>query len=180
MINCAIARNEARKAALKTKANLFMFLDDDIVLPAGSLAQMALHSFPVIRGYYPLRGPFPRYSGGCWVADNTFQHFPHIMSAGLVKSDLVGMGWVLIRRDVLEQIEFEPGIDTELQDTHGNNLILDESGAFSNACLDLDIPLFLDGHCVCNHIGIKDNKPTKQPNEKDTNEPPMLQPSQCN
>jgi hypothetical protein len=150
-LNCARNRNLARELALRHNADHFLFLDDDIVLPTGAIANLLSHQKPIIGGWFPILNS-DRWVGGRWVADNTFYNFRR-PERSVVRTDLVPLGCCLMNRAVLEQIEFEGGIDRECVEAGcGQRALLGECLAFSNRAADLGWPLYLDGAIICEHL----------------------------
>jgi hypothetical protein len=158
--NCSRNRNEVRQRALETDADYVLFLDDDIVIPRGTVSQLLSHRLPVVCGWYPIltvdtgdkRARTVFYVGGRWVADNTFFSYTEVQKS-VVKTDAVAMGCALVRRDVLEKIEFEAGINTfAVQANTQQQIVIGECGAFGSRCLDLGIQPYIDGSVVCEHL----------------------------
>jgi hypothetical protein len=149
--NCHRNRNEARERALKSDADYFLFLDDDVVLPQRALATLLAQRKEVVGGYYPILGT-DKYVCGRWVADNTFCNFLCIQP-GLTKSDIVGLGCALISRNVLEKVPFEGGTNLVCKDVRtGQDMIVGECGMFGNRVADLGIPMYMCGEVLCEHL----------------------------
>jgi GT2 family glycosyltransferase len=148
-INIAIARNHARALALKKDASHYFWLDDDIVPPRHAISSLLSHNKPVMGGWFQMRNG-NAWVGGRWVADNTFQHYV-TPQRSVVKTDLISLGCALVRRDVLQAVEFGPGIDRYCQTMDGRVCHLADSGDFSNKLLDLGIQPYLDGNVICQH-----------------------------
>ena len=138
--------------ALKKEATHYFFLDDDIVPPPHALYSLISHSKPAIGGWFPMKSG-SSWVGGRWVADNVFHHylFPQ---RSVVKTDLLSLGCALLRRDIVQAVEFGPGIDTYCQIMDGTTCHLADSGDFSNKLLDMGIQPYLDGNVICGHLGV--------------------------
>jgi hypothetical protein len=149
--NCHRNRNDARARALKTEAEFFLFLDDDIVLPPGALLTLLRQNKEVVGGYYPILGT-NKFVCGRWVADHTFCNFLCVQP-GLVKTDTIGLGCALISRRVLEQVPFESGTNLFCRDGRtGEQMIVGECGLFGNRVADLGIPMYMCGEVLCQHL----------------------------
>lgn len=149
--NCHRNRNEARKRALLTDAEYFLFLDDDIVLPPGAVTTLLAQKKEVVGGYYPILGT-NKYVCGRWVADNTFCNYIAV-EPGLVPTDVIGLGCALISRNVLEKVPFESGTDLVCKDARtGQDMIVGECGIFGNRVAELGIPMYMCGGVVCEHL----------------------------
>ena len=92
-----------------------------------------------------------RWIAGKWVADNIFYNFK-CPDNGVIKVDMVGMGCALIRRDVLEKVEFEYGLNIISKDEVGNDLYLGECGTFGNNVFKAGYNMYMDGDVVCEHL----------------------------
>lgn len=149
--NCHRNRNEARERALKTDADYFLFLDDDVVLPPGAIRTLLRQGKEVVGGYYPILGT-RKWVCGRWVADNTFCNFLRVQP-GLVRTDTIGLGCALISRNVLEKVPFEAGVNLFCRDGRtGENMIVGECGIFGNRVFELGVPMYMCGDVVCEHL----------------------------
>jgi hypothetical protein len=176
--NCSANRNAARTLALASDAELFWFLDDDVVPPPDALRLLVSETgsrvsqvpavWPdgtrvpsgapvperhIVGGWYPMRG------GGKWVAgkfvgDHLFLNFPHVQP-GLVPVDMVGLGCALLSRAVLEAVEFRDGLELRTVDawnpSAGLSYVGGECLAFANAAAAKGFDLFMHGGVVCEH-----------------------------
>lgn len=154
--NCSDNRNKARLAALATRANAFLFVDSDIVLPADAISRLALWNKPVVGGYYEIAPK--RFAAGKFVENankqsvflNCGEPVP-----GLFKADMVGLGCALVRRPVLEKVGFRHGLDQfclggELESPVA--MAYGECIAFGSDAAALKFDLFMDGAVVCKHL----------------------------
>jgi hypothetical protein len=149
--NCHRNRNEARERALKTDADYFLFMDDDIVLPHGSIRRLLAQNKEVVGGYYPILGT-NKYVCGRWVADHTFCNFLYVQPS-LVKTDTIGLGCALVSRNVLEKVRFESGVNLFCKDGRtGEDLIVGECGIFGNRVAELGIDMYMCGDVICEHL----------------------------
>jgi glycosyltransferase involved in cell wall biosynthesis len=177
--NCVDNRNAARKCALASDADYFLFLDDDIALPNTAVSSFMLQTgkktstitvatqggevIPAGReipekhiqsGWYPIffadTKTIKRFLGGRWVADNRLIAF-HRPEASLIKTDVVGCGCAFLSREVLTAIEFEFGIDVAFTDEYGQQVRGEEHVAFGNRAFALGYDMYMNGDVVCEH-----------------------------
>ena len=160
--NCHRNRNDARERALKTTADYFLFLDDDIVLPPGALATLLSQGKEVVGGYYPILGT-NKFVSGRWVADNTFFNYLAVQP-GLVQTDVVGLGCALISRSVLEKVHFEAGVNLFCKDALAmTDMFVGECGMFGNRVAELGLSMYMCGDVVCEHLSRAPASPGSPP-----------------
>jgi hypothetical protein len=153
-LNCSENRNDARRMALASDANAFLFLDSDIVIPPDAVSHFVLQhekaGKEVQGGWYKMILA-DRWVCGKWVADHIFVNAKS-PEPSLTQTDIIGCGCLYVSRTVLKDIEFEHGTDTVLKDELNNSLLLGECGAFGNRCYERNIPMFMNGHVICQHL----------------------------
>lgn len=113
-INCAENRNKARRLALASDADYFMWVDSDTVIPNYTISRLMLNKKDAVGGYYKMSGNNPMYvCGREWINSHGHQVFVHNfrVEEGLQPVDTIGMGCALISRKLLEQVDFEDGLD---------------------------------------------------------------------
>lgn len=154
--NCAAARDAARKVALASDADAFLFLDSDVVLPPTAVATFVDRSEPdhVAGGYYPIRDDlYGRYPAGVWGGHDLFVNLECIWP-GRMRVDVIGCGCAFVPRVVLAQLHFRHGCDETCVGVPGfGTLLLGECGAFGRDARDKGFALFMDGDVVCEHVG---------------------------
>lgn len=164
--NCHRNRNEARDRALRSDGEYFLFLDDDVVLPAHAVTRLVSHRKDVIGGWYPILGT-NRYVCGRWVADNAFLNFTNVHRS-VVRTDTVGLGCALVSRKVMEQVPFEAGLDLECVDAHtGGKMLLGECGVFGNRVDQLGLMMYMDGEVICQHLPRRQAMPHPKGNREE-------------
>lgn len=148
--NCSRNREIARKLALNSDAQYFLFIDSDIELPKNTISKLISNKIPVVGGWYKMQNT-NNWVAGRWVGDNEFFNLkcvdPYLSSV-----DMAGLGCLMIRRDVLEQIEFKDGVDLFAQNEEGNTITVGECGVLGNDIFDLGYKICMDGDVVCNHL----------------------------
>lgn len=149
-VNIANARNVVREEVLKRDAAYYFWLDDDVVPSRGAVHHLVSHKKPAVGGWFQMRSG-SAWVGGRWVADHVFQHF-FKPEKSLVKTDLLSLGCALVRRDVLQAVSFDPGIDRVCTVANGTTCHLADSGDFSDKLLGMGIQPYLDGSVVCRHL----------------------------
>jgi len=166
--------NLARKKALKSDADYFLFADDDMIFPENTISELVLQAeekrttIPVlmpdgklipigtlvpkkhiIGGWYKMIDS-PFYVTGKWIADNTFWNFTYVRS-GLTQVDMVGLGCMLISREALKRLKFHTGIDKFCKVNNGQRCYIGPCVQFGNDAIDKGYTLWMDGNIVCTH-----------------------------
>lgn len=153
--NCSKNREVARKLALNSDAEYFLFVDSDIVLPENTINSLVSHKLPAVGGYYKMFGT-EKWVCGRFVADNTFFNLRAI-EPFLSSIDMAGFGCFMIRRDVLEKIEIIDGTNFWLKNEVNQDIIGGECLMFCNKIYDLGYNICMDGNVVCEHL-TRENK----------------------
>jgi hypothetical protein len=145
-------RNQIVRKFLEGKSEFLLFVDDDMVLPADLARKLAAYNVPVIAPLATMRmPPFPPviYERGVMGITNKWvypQDKPFTV-------DVVGTGVLMIRRDVLEQME-EPWFAWGDYQIKGNRM--GEDIYFSDKVrFELGLPIWIDPSLKVGHIGFK-------------------------
>src|SRR5580765_1581669 len=152
-VNCAENRERARKMALASDAEKFLFVDSDILLTSGALSELVKQNMDVIAGWYKVQYE-ERYTCGRWVADNLFLNL-WAVERSVVKVDSFGMGCALFSRRALTDVHFHHGTDMWAKTIIGgqeSNFIVGECGAVGGLLLDKGYQPYMDGSVVCEHL----------------------------
>lgn len=122
-INCPENRNKARRLALASDADYFMFVDSDTVLKPNTISLLMLPKKDAIGGYYRSCGGGNNYVAGSFVKNskeqNVFIPF-YKVNAGIIPVAMIGLGCALISRRLLEAVEFDDGL-------HLHNLMINHN-----------------------------------------------------
>jgi hypothetical protein len=180
--NCSMNREIARKLALASDAEFFLFMDSDIAIPEYAISEFVLQaensratpdsriklppgmvSFPVqpkhiIGGWYKMQQG-NRWVAGTWVEDNRFVNCLS-PAPSLTKVDVVGLGCAFISRQALSELPFEDGLGLECQDAVGRTIIVGECGIFGNRAFEKGYEMWMDGSVVCKHLSRKSAEET--------------------
>lgn len=154
-LNCSVARDTARRKALETEADYFMFLDADVVPPINAVDHFLLQRTPVRGGWYPIKMPSdhaPRYVAGRWVADNRFYNYERPDTTQLLESHILPAGCCMLDRCVAELIPFEAGTHLKYID-HATGLegVLGECGFYGNQLHKLGETTWMNPAIICDH-----------------------------
>lgn len=89
-------RREMIEQALKTDCTHVLFVDTDVIPPVNTVERLLQHDLPLVSGYYcdTSGAPVNRLEGKAY------------LGKGVEAVDVFSMGLSLIRRDVLEKIEY--------------------------------------------------------------------------
>lgn len=147
-----IARNNIHKAFLNEpqKRPYLMMLDSDIMFPEGLVDRLLAHDLPVIGGWYKnknikdLHPTVYDYSHQDEKGVFVWRH-RNDQGTGVEKVDGIGLGCVLMRRDVAEKLGEEPYANSE---QGGEDLVL------CRKLHDLGIPIHVDWSLNCAHVGV--------------------------
>lgn len=153
--NCADAKEKARKQALKTDSEFFLFCDSDVVLPKNALSEFMLQAkqgnkirYHAQGGWYQLTNNL--WSGGRWVADHVFQSFT-APGQSVTITEKIELGCAFLSREIFEKLSFEDGENIGIKDRYGWRSACD-CMAWSNKALDAGYQLYMNGHVVCKHL----------------------------
>lgn len=145
-----IARNRIHKEFLRDGNPYLMMLDSDIIFPEKMVERLLAHNLPVVGGWYKnkdiknLHPTIYDYSHTDEKGVFVWKHRDEA-GAGLEKVDGMGLGCVLMRRDVAEKLGEEPYANSE---QGGEDLVL------CRKLHDLGIPLHVDWSINCAHVGV--------------------------
>jgi hypothetical protein len=148
--NCSQNREAARKLALSSDADYFLFVDSDIVLPPNTISKLISHRIPVVGGWYKMFGA-EQWVAGRWIKDNTFFNLKAV-EPFLSSVDMAGLGCLMFQKEVLQKITFKHGTDLVAQNEQDNTVIVGECGILGNDLFDLGYKICMDGDIVCEHL----------------------------
>jgi hypothetical protein len=146
------ARNQVHAAFLKEKmySHLFM-IDSDVIPPPNVVERLMAHEKPIIGGYYLNKHPIMINTPVVYdfVKDDengkaTWMHRA-VAGEGVEKVGGMGMGCVLMRRDVAEALGEKP-YD---MNAGGEDLVM------CRKLMRLGIDLYVDWSVACAHMGVK-------------------------
>lgn len=152
-LNCTDNREAARKLALASDADRFLFVDSDVVLPIDAITELMKQRFDVQGGWYKVRNE-QRYTCGRWVADNLFINLNQV-EPSLVRVDCIGMGCAMFTRRVLKKITFAHGTDMVSNSVIGGQqvkMILGECAVLGNLLAKRGVQQYMNGSVVCEHL----------------------------
>lgn len=99
-------RNEAVEEFLKSDATHLLFVDSDTVTLKGAVKQLLDHDVPVVSATIYMKGGGYAPCFGFWVPERQIYKTPLPFRYNqLAEVDIVGAGFVLIKREVLEKLE---------------------------------------------------------------------------
>jgi hypothetical protein len=151
----------ARNLMCKTALDLFekgeithvLMIDDDMVIPSGSIAKLAAHNLDVVGATYYTRDLKP-------VAYNLhpFSFLTDTPSTGVIQVDGTGAGCLLVRCEILAAMKEKFGDEWWFQNTiardDGVDKYLGEDVFFFRRLKEMGISAFLDCGIQCGHIGL--------------------------
>ena len=149
-----VAHDACREYALKNGYDFMLHLETDVIPPFDVIEKLLTHKKKVVSGVYDI---FHGKSRKAMVQMNEpldrtvrayrtvhfVEHEEPLFFDGTVKQVYhAGIGCILIRKDVLEQIPFR----FERKD------IFHADTWFANDCFQRDIPIFADTSLMCKHL----------------------------
>jgi glycosyltransferase involved in cell wall biosynthesis len=167
-------RNYARKMALASDVDYFMFVDSDIILPKNALSMLMLQvgekkttipflmpdgkrvesgtSIPskhIMGGWYPLHEI--GWNAGRWVADHTL--------CGITKPEhsvtcvnKIDMGCLLVSRKVFEQVDWEDNFTIDILNPDKTKRHPCGCLMFCRKAEELGYKIWINGDVICKHI----------------------------
>lgn len=144
--NRGASRNSLAQACLDQDCEWILFLDDDEAFPPNVLTRLLSHHQPVVSALIVQRGqPFLPTAYATFSFEGTFHPLDlSSVEPGLVQCAGVGTGGLLIRSDVLRQLDGEPWFVYSEQ--FGEDLY------FSHRCAKAGIRVLVDTDCRIGHI----------------------------
>ena len=161
-------RNHLCKVALSSGFSHILMMDSDLIPPSNGIIRLLQHNLPLVSGLYCRRSP-PHsvpvmIRNGIWVTN--------FVPNSLVEVDMVGSGFMLIRRDLLEAFKpqrpqagkhwFDWRVDMQgmTDPTTGKPYpnCLSEDFTFCVACKEqLGVKTIVDTSIQCLHIGLAES-----------------------
>jgi len=148
--------NAARTTALASDADLFMLLDSDVALPTYALshlaAQLETPGTEIIGGWYKMV-MVDLWVAGRFDGNKNFRYFPAALH-GTVKVDMIGLGCLMMTRNVLSAIKFGAGFSTPIQ-VKGKTTYAGPGIQFALDATAKGFGLFMDGGVIATHLARK-------------------------
>jgi hypothetical protein len=90
---------------------------------------------------------------GKFVDDNAMHSFKEVVPS-VTEVDVIGMGCVMVSREVLEKINFEDSLekDARLVKSQVADFLVDECFTFSDQVQLAGYKIYADGDVVCKHL----------------------------
>lgn len=137
----------------------YLMHDSDIKSKESDIEKLLALDLPIVSGVYESRVFRNFATGGFWkqIPGEVRYNF-HMGTHGLKSADWVGMGFCLIKREVLEKMKypwFEPF--TLEVNRRGRILrkIVQDDIAFCMKAVKMDIPIYIDFDCRVKHLWMK-------------------------
>ena len=144
------ARNEIVKAFLESDCTHLLFVDADTIPPLDAIEKLLAHNLPIVSALTPIiemtkdGAPWKKYN----CVDTDDKHMRP--NTGLRECKGAGTSCLLIRRDVLEQLEM-PYFRFKYQDDTGKQVFVSEDIHFIINCLSKGIKTMADTSIICQH-----------------------------
>lgn len=148
--NCSDNRNQARKLALHSDADWFLFVDSDTVIPSITISRLILTKLDITGGWYKT------VDGEKWVAayrdSEGLYNYCEEPIQGISSLSMVGLGCCLISRRVLEKIEFSDGLESTINYKDFGTLSMGECFKFCQDAIQNGFSVYAQGDVICEHI----------------------------
>jgi hypothetical protein len=142
------SRNSVCRTALNAGATHVWFIDQDMVIPDGTLARLVSHGAPVVGGLYFDR-TYHMPVAFMYDPPRPFMDLPED-TAEPVQVDGIGMGCTLIDCRVLVAMSKRFGDEYWFKyDGDGHD---GEDVFFSKRCAEMGLPIYLDTAVRCGHV----------------------------
>ena len=133
--------------ALKSDAEYFFFLDDDVIGPNELLVTLLSHRLPIACGLYMAKKRKEARGLAAWMKkDNGYATIAPEQGARLVQVDVTGLGCALIHRSVFERVT-QPWFVWEFGG------ISEDFFFFEKVYREIGIKPIIDFEMKCQHIG---------------------------
>ncbi len=155
-INIAGQRNLVRGRVLDGRWDWLWFVDDDVVPPEDALRKLLACNCEVVGGWYAMKGT-PKFVCANRRIDGAW-HNPYAVTRGISAVDAVGLGCCLIKRSVLERVQFSAGLGDIIlcaREELGAPLAICMAGdcvSFGVACKEVGVQQFMCGDVICEHV----------------------------
>jgi len=112
--NLASVLNKAREVFLDDNFSYFVHIESDTIVPSFAIVEMLEANSPIAVGLQRLK--YPPYNLSCHKQDPAKDYISLIqlgeddLSRRFLPVDWYSLGCILIKREVLEKVEFKPGI----------------------------------------------------------------------
>lgn len=154
MDSSTILLTQRERLALEAQnigAEYMLWIDSDVVFPATTALRLLAHNEPVVAGNY-IRRQRP-YKGVAYETIGDWQNpLPFEPHDQLISVEGVGMGCMLVKTEILQQIPqpwFEFGWTPETQDWLGEDMIFCQKMAQAGYTVKIDTQLSMELH----HLG---------------------------
>jgi len=144
------ARNYLVKQGLATKAQRFLFLDDDVISPNDALVTMLQTDFPIVCGLYMSKKVKGDRGLAAWMKNPGGSGYLPIdpkQNGRFVSVDVTGMGIALIHRSVFERTSY-PWFDWPVDGPS------EDFWFFDKVAKETNIHPIIDREIRCQHIGL--------------------------
>lgn len=153
-----VGRNEIVRHFLKTDASYLFFMDADMTFPVDIVPRLLRHEKAVITARYHMRKP--PHSAVAYVkhptVDGRHAYKAIHVGRGVFEVERGGAGALLIRRDVLEAIQFRLGPNNwfryQLGPEEEPDYTVSEDFWFYQQAREAGFPVFVDWDCECGHL----------------------------
>lgn len=167
--DCATARNNIIRMAIKRKFDYVLMVDNDVVLPADTLVNLLDDPKDVCLGYYAHRGDDNLYNGRTCICrvftPNGGKYFNYPLESEYIAEETEqfrikgvkkfqihggGMGCALIRIDIFKRLQY-PWYDW-VNPKDERKGMLSEDLYFCEQCRKNGILIYADARVKCGHI----------------------------
>ncbi len=146
-MNVVRNQNELRAKLLAIDADAFLWVENDVVLPPDALQKFLAADKSLAGGWYKM------ISGNNWVAGTLVEEgILHLFTSPKPTEtpvDLMGLGCCFMKREVLEAVDFDAGVDSYMRTSTGAMTFHGNCFNFTQRAKKFS-PVMLD--IICTHL----------------------------
>jgi hypothetical protein len=149
--NIVTARNETVEDCLKGDFTHLFFMDSDMEFPENALARLLEHDKDIVGGIYPIKLPPYHTTAGMREPGKNWRSIMPDPGERLMKVDMVATGCMLIKRRVLELMDWPYFQYVKAPDDEKN--FTTEDNYFCMKAQELGLEIWCDASVRCGHVG---------------------------
>lgn len=134
----------------------YLHLDSDIAFEVEDVMRLLAHDVPIVSGAYAYRGDREKATAGFWaISEGDTGAYVSLSKGGLQRVDWCGAGFLLVKREVFEQLKCPWFCHPLSTFEHGGVSYSIESGEDQGFCIKAaraGYEILLDSDCVVSHI----------------------------
>lgn len=144
--------NDMAYQKLDPRYTHYLLLDSDNAGTLDDIEKLLSHDLPIVSAAYTRRGDKSKYVAGKWSkAPGLINEYISSSTKGMYKADWVGMGFLLIKAEVFQQMIY-PWWEIETIEYGNLRRQTRDDACFCLKCQRLNYPIYLDCDVVVKHM----------------------------